>query len=76
MTIKLNRALIKNVFLVICLNVSVLSVNAQPGVVTLKIDGAVKYQTMDGFGVNINPAWWYNGSYTDAKVVQDRKSVV
>ena len=25
---------------------------------------------MDGFGVNINPAWWYNGSYTDAKVVQ------
>jgi hypothetical protein len=25
---------------------------------------------MDGFGVNINPAWWYNGSYTDAKVIQ------
>ena len=25
---------------------------------------------MDGFGVNINPAWWYNGSYSDAKIVQ------
>ncbi len=38
--------------------------------VTLQIDGAKKYQTMDGFGVNINTAWWYNGEYGDTKVVQ------
>jgi len=25
---------------------------------------------MDGFGVNINTAWWYNGMYGDAKIVQ------
>lgn len=37
---------------------------------TIQIDGAKKYQTMDGFGVNINTAWWYNGEYGDAKLVQ------
>jgi O-glycosyl hydrolase len=35
-----------------------------------KIDGATKYQTIDGFGVNINTAWWYKGKYGDGKVVQ------
>ncbi len=45
-------------------------ISAQPAGIKLQIDGANRYQTMDGFGVNINPAWWYNGSYTDAKVVQ------
>jgi hypothetical protein len=25
---------------------------------------------MDGFGVNINTAWWYNGEYGDSKVIQ------
>ena len=47
-----------------------LSLSAQPSEVTITIDGSAKYQTMDGFGVNINPAWWYNGNYTDATVVQ------
>jgi len=47
-----------------------LVVSAQQSEITLTIDGSAKYQTMDGFGVNINPAWWYNGNYTDAKVVQ------
>jgi O-glycosyl hydrolase len=47
-----------------------MAISAQPSEITLMIDGATKYQTMDGFGVNINPAWWFNGSYTDAKVVQ------
>ncbi len=46
------------------------SVLAQPVEVTYKIDGSTKYQTIDGFGVNINAAWWYNGEYADAKVVQ------
>jgi len=36
----------------------------------IRIDGAKKYQTMDGFGVNINTAWWYNGEYGDAKLLQ------
>lgn len=47
-----------------------LAMPAQPAEITLTIDGATKYQTMNGFGVNINPAWWYNGEYRDAKVVQ------
>jgi O-glycosyl hydrolase len=46
------------------------SLLAQPVEVALKIDGSTKYQTMDGFGVNINAAWWYNGEYGDTKVVQ------
>jgi O-glycosyl hydrolase len=47
-----------------------LRTSAQSPEIKIHIDGSAKYQTMDGFGVNINPAWWYNGSYTDAKVVQ------
>jgi O-glycosyl hydrolase len=46
------------------------AVSAQPAEISVSIDGATKFQTMDGFGVNINPAWWYNGEYEDAKVVQ------
>jgi len=47
-----------------------LGVTAQPAEIKLQIDGATKYQTMDGFGVNINTAWWNNGEYMDTKVVQ------
>jgi O-glycosyl hydrolase len=47
-----------------------ITLRAQPVEVSLKIDGTKTFQTMDGFGVNINPAWWYNGSYYDAVVVQ------
>ncbi len=36
----------------------------------LNIDASSTYQTIDGFGVNINPAWWYNGEYHDAKIVR------
>ena len=45
-------------------------ISAQPVEKALAIDGATKFQTMDGLGVNINPAWWYNGEYEDVKVVQ------
>ena len=31
--------------------------------VDVKIDGSQKFQQIDGFGVNINTAWWYNGEY-------------
>lgn len=37
---------------------------------SVQIDGAKKYQSLEGFGVSINTAWWYNGAYTDAKVVE------
>jgi O-glycosyl hydrolase len=45
-------------------------VSAQTVEIKLKIDGAMKYQTIDGFGVNINTAWWNNGGYLDTKVIQ------
>ena len=38
--------------------------------VYLQIDGAKKFRQIDGFGININTAWWYNGKYGDAVVVQ------
>lgn len=43
---------------------------SQHSIVGLQIDGSKEYQTLDGFGVNINPAWWYNGGYGDTKVLQ------
>jgi len=46
-----------------------LKIAAQSGEIRLNIDGAVRYQTIDGFGVNLNTAWWNNGEYTDAKIV-------
>jgi O-glycosyl hydrolase len=70
MTKKTNYALVKTVLLIVYTSLLSLSVNAQPGVVSLQIDGAKKYQTMDGFGVNINTAWWNNGEYMDTKVIQ------
>ena len=47
-----------------------LKVSAQPAEIRFEVDGATRYQTMDGFGVNINAAWWYNGEYRDPKVVK------
>ena len=38
--------------------------------VHLQIDGTKKFQQIDGFGINVNTAWWYNGAYGDARVVQ------
>src|SRR5680860_805527 len=43
---------------------------AQTSKVTLQIDGAERYQTVDGFGVNINTAWWYDGEYRNTDVVK------
>ena len=42
---------------------------AQPEALTFRVDGGIKLQTIDGLGVNINAAWWYNGKYGDSKVV-------
>ena len=47
-----------------------LTVNAQYKSVSLKVDGSKKFQQIDGFGVNINTAWWNNGDFRDARIVQ------
>lgn len=44
--------------------------NANRTSVQLRIDGSMKFQQLDGFGMNINTSWWYNGQYGDALVVQ------
>ena len=38
--------------------------------VVLQIDGSKKFQKIDGFGVNINTAWWHDGKYRNADVVK------
>jgi O-glycosyl hydrolase len=45
-------------------------ISAQPAEIKIKIDGASKYQTLDGFGVNVNTAWWDNGEYKDGNLVR------
>jgi O-glycosyl hydrolase len=63
--------ILKSLLLIIISGIVIpLSTSAQTPDIKLQINGAAKYQTMDGFGVNINPAWWINGSYSDAKVVK------
>jgi O-glycosyl hydrolase len=62
--------LLKRILLFAITGLIPLAMQAQPSEITLLIHGATKYQTMDGFGVNINTAWWYNGEYSDTKVVQ------
>lgn len=62
--------LIKRVVLGVCMSLSSLFSDAQSGVVTVQIDGAEQFQQIDGFGVNINTAWWYNGEYGDTRVIQ------
>ena len=38
--------------------------------VKVEIDGNRKYQFIDGFGVNINTAWWYDGEYQNTDLVK------
>jgi len=64
------RSLIVSCLIVTILAAIPLRIAAQPEEIRLKIDGSARYQSIDGFGVNINTAWWNNGEYTDAKVVQ------
>ncbi len=64
------NSLIKRILISIFFVLIPLIIKAQPAVISLQIDGATKYQTMDGFGVNINTAWWYNGEYMDTKVTR------
>jgi O-glycosyl hydrolase len=64
------NSLIKRILISIFLVLIPLVIKAQPAVISLQIDGATKYQTLDGIGVNINTTWWYNGEYMDPKVTQ------
>jgi O-glycosyl hydrolase len=41
----------------------------QERTICINIDGAIRYQKLDGFGVNINPAWWYKGEYGSAETI-------
>jgi len=47
------------------------NVKGQPGEnVKVEIDGSRKSQLIDGFGVNINTAWWYDGEYRKTDLVK------
>jgi O-glycosyl hydrolase len=54
----------------VVVNSPVAQTTASNSEVSIQIDGSKRFQQMDGFGVNINTAWWYSGEYGDTKVVQ------
>lgn len=64
------RFLIKPTLILIFTFIIPHRISAQPSEIKIQLDGASKYQTLDGFGVNINTAWWYNGEYKDTKVME------
>ncbi len=37
---------------------------------SVEIDGSQQFQKMDGFGVNINTAWWLDGDYRNTDIVK------
>lgn len=45
------------------------SLQGQEKTMDIDIDGATRHQKLDGFGVNINPAWWYKGDYGSAETI-------
>jgi len=49
---------------------SVHGIAQQPVMRNIQIDAGARYQTIDGFGVNINAAWWLDGDYRDARVAE------
>jgi len=60
----------KNIVLIVLSSLLLLHVHAQSTGIFMQIDGAKKYQQLDGFGVNINTAWWYDGVYTSTMLMQ------
>ncbi|RPH98371.1 MAG: hypothetical protein EHM72_12845 [Calditrichaeota bacterium] len=60
----------KRLLLIVGGSLFLLAPSTKPAETTLHINPAQNHQTIEGFGVNINPAWWYNGDYGDAAVVQ------
>jgi O-glycosyl hydrolase len=62
--------LVKKIILNFGFALTAISTIAQPSETKLEIDAGIRYQSIDGFGVNINAAWWLNGEYRDASVVK------
>jgi hypothetical protein len=62
--------LIRGFLLYITLIIAAIPARAQHSETDLQIDANKRYQILDGFGVNINPAWWLNGDYRDADIVR------
>ncbi len=62
--------LIRKFLLYITLIIAAIPARAQHSETDLQIDADKRYQILDGFGVNINPAWWLNGDYRDADIVR------
>jgi len=68
---KIAGMLIKTFLISIWLFLASTGVIAQQPVTThIRIDAGTRYQTVDGFGVNINAAWWLDGDYRDAGVTE------
>ncbi len=47
---------------------SLTQISAQNKPVEIIVDAGAVYSPVEGFGVNINAAWWLNGTYRDAMV--------
>ncbi len=62
--------LVKKIIINFAFAITAASTIAQSSGTKLEIDAGTRYQSVDGFGVNINPAWWLNGKYRDASVVK------
>jgi O-glycosyl hydrolase len=37
---------------------------------SITVNGSTTYQTIDGFGVNVNTTWWCNGAYANTDTVK------
>jgi O-glycosyl hydrolase len=55
---KTTNALIKSILLIVYAGFLSSSINAQPSIVSLQIDGAKRFQQLDGIGVNANTRSW------------------
>jgi O-glycosyl hydrolase len=45
-------------------------IEAQPPASIVQIDAGERYNSVEGFGVNINAAWWLDGEYRNSDIVK------
>ncbi len=62
--------LIKKFLLNFSLVIAAIPTVAQHLETNVQIDAGRRHQTLDGFGVNINAAWWLDGEYRNSDVVR------
>lgn len=67
---KATEMYMRSIVLILMILQALVPATAQPREVELVIDADSRFQTIDGFGVNINAAWWLDGAYRDAGVVR------